>query len=73
MEIFYKEREIDYLKTMAKLPVNGYVLIPTSGRDIASVRSQVAKASKKLDGRKFRVNKTINGARILRVEDSEEV
>ena len=66
--IIYKEREIDYEKTMAALEREGYVIVPTSDRDITNIRNCVSKAAKKfLDGRTFSVSKTINGASITRV------
>jgi len=66
MGIHYKEKEIDYEKTMGDLKVGEYVVIPYSYNDIANIRAQVNKISKKLEGMVFKVNKTINGARILR-------
>ena len=68
--IIYKEREIDYEKTLAALEEEGYVLIPTSDRDITNIRNSVSKAAKKfIDGRTFTVNKTINGASITRIPE----
>ena len=66
--IIYKEREIDYEKTLAALDEEGYVLIPTADRDITNIRNSVSKAAKKfIDGRTFTVNKTINGASITMI------
>ena len=65
--IIYKEREIDYEKTLASLDIDGYVIIPTADRELTNIRNSVSKAAKKfMDGRAFRVNKTINGASITR-------
>lgn len=66
MKIYYKEREIDYEKTLSSLEVRQYIVVPTSDRDIANIRAQVSKVSKKLPDMEFTVNKTINGARICR-------
>lgn len=67
MKIYYKEREIDYEKTLSSLEeVGQYIVVPTSDRDIANIRAQVSKVSKKLPNMEFTVNKTINGARICR-------
>lgn len=66
MKIYYKEREIDYEKTLSSLEVRQYIVVPTSDRDIANIRAQVSKVSKKLLNMEFTVNKTINGARICR-------
>lgn len=66
MKIYYKEREIDYEKTLSSLEVRQYIVVPTSDRDIANIRAQVSKVSKKLPNMEFTVNKTINGARICR-------
>lgn len=67
MKIYYKEREIDYEKTLSSLEVRQYIVVPTSDRDIANIRAQVSKVSKKLPNMEFTVNKTINGARICRI------
>lgn len=67
MGIFYKEREIDYIKTMGSLEVGGQVFIPTSENDIGNIRAQVHKITKQLpEGMTFSVHKTINGACIHR-------
>ena len=67
MGIHYKEREIDYEKTLASLEKDESVIIPTSSRDITNIRAQVSKiAAKKLPLMTFTVNKSINGAVITR-------
>jgi hypothetical protein len=69
MGIFYKEREIDYIKTMGSLEVGGQVVIPTSENDIGNIRAQVHKIAKVLpEGMAFSVHKTINGACIHRTQ-----
>ena len=69
MGIHYKEREIDYEKTLGSLQVNENVVIPTSNRDIANIRAQVVKiVAKKLTSMVFTVNKSINGAVITRTK-----
>lgn len=69
MGIHYKEREIDYEKTLGSLQVDESVIIPTSNRDIANIRAQVVKmVAKKLTSMAFTVNKSINGAVITRTK-----
>ena len=63
--IQYKDG-VDYEKTLGGLGVEDYVIVPTSTQDISAIRSAVCKAAKKLNGACFVVNKTVNGARILR-------
>ena len=67
-KIRYKEREIDYEKTMGGLAAGEVVVIPVSSLDISNVRAQVHKISKKLPEMRFSVHKTINGAAITRTE-----
>ena len=67
-KICYKEREIDYEKTMGSLTVGEAIAIPVSSLDISNVRAQVHKISKKLPEMRFSVHKTINGAAITRTE-----
>ena len=66
MGIHYKEREIDYEKTLDALKENEQVTIPTSDRDISNIRNYVTKAAKRLDGKRFTVNKSVNGAIVTR-------
>lgn len=66
MKIHYKEREIDYEKTMGSLQPGEMVVIPSSTNDIGNIRAQVHKVSKKLPAMTFSVHKTINGASITR-------
>ena len=67
MKIYYKTKEIDYEKTLRSLSVGEYVVIPTSSQDIANIRAQVSKVTKKLPAEmSFVVNKTINGERVQR-------
>ena len=68
MRIYYKAKEIDYEKTLGNLAVNEQVVIPTSSLDIANIRAQVSKVSKKLPSMVFAVNKSINGAIVRRTE-----
>lgn len=68
MGIYYKAKEIDYEKTLGNLAVNEQVVIPTSSLDIANIRAQVSKVSKKLPSMVFAVNKSINGAIVRRTE-----
>ena len=69
MGIHYKEREIDYEKTLGTLQVDESVVIPTLNRDIANIRAQVVKmVAKKLTSMTFTVNKSINGAVITRTK-----
>lgn len=60
--------KFDYEKTMETMKVGEIWVIPTSDNDIQNIRSQVSKVSKKLEGKAFSVNKTINGASITRIQ-----
>lgn len=66
MKIHYKEREIDYEKTMGSLSIGELVVIPISSNSIENIRAQVYKVSKRLPDMTFSVHKTINGASITR-------
>ena len=66
MKIHYKEREIDYEKTMGSLSIGELVVIPISSNSIENIRAQVHKVSKRLPDMTFSVHKTINGASITR-------
>lgn len=70
MKIYYKAREIDYEKTLGSLEKEEFIIIPTSSNDIANIRGQVSKTSKResLAGMIFTVNKSINGAIIKRIQ-----
>ena len=71
-KIYYKTKEIDYERTMGELDRKEFVIIPTADRDIENIRANVSRAAKRLpDDRVFRVNKTINGARIQRIDGVE--
>lgn len=68
MGIHYKEREIDYEKTMGGLQYGESVIIPTGYNDIANIRAQVHKVSRKLGAAgEFKVSKSPDGAIIARV------
>ena len=60
--------KFDYEKTMETMRVGEIWVIPTSDNDIQNIRSQVSKVSKKLEGKAFSVNKTINGASVTRIQ-----
>lgn len=60
--------KFDYEKTMETMKVGEIWVIPTSDNDIQNIRSQVSKVSKKLEGKAFSVNKTINGASVTRIQ-----
>lgn len=67
IEIIYKEKVIDYEKTLAQLLVGQAIVIPTVDKDLSNIRSQVTKAKVKLPfGATFAVNKSLNGAVITR-------
>ena len=68
-----KEREVvynpkvDYDATLAGLLEEGdYVIVPVSTMDISNIRTAVLRAGGKMEGRRFAVHKTINGAKIER-------
>ena len=63
-----RSNAIDYEKTLGHLEPGDAVLIPYSENNIENIRAQVVKMKTKLPGMSFRVNKTINGASITRVE-----
>ena len=71
MKIYYKAREIDYIKTLGGLEEDQSVLIHTSNMDITNIRNQVSKVSKNL-GMAFTVNKTLNGAKVTRVKPEQK-
>ena len=66
MKIFYKEREIDYEKTLGGLGQGQSVMINSSFNSTDNIRSQVHKIAKKLPGMAFSVHRTINGTSIER-------
>lgn len=66
MGIHYKEREIDYDKTLDGMAVGECIVIPMSANDISPLRTRVCKFSQKSPGRTFEVHKTLNGASITR-------
>ena len=66
MEIQYKTGVIDYEKTLGGMLPGGEVVIHTEVIDIANIRTQVHKTSKRLPGMTFSVHKTAEGASIVR-------
>ncbi len=69
MKIYYKEREIDYERTLGEMAPGEQIEINTAGRDLANIRIAVCRAARRFpDHRSFRVNKVTNGATVRRVE-----
>lgn len=66
MGIQYKPCVIDYEKTLGSMLPGGVVVIHTEVIDIANIRAQVHKTSKRLPGMTFSVHKTPGGASIVR-------
>ncbi len=68
-KIIYKG-SIDYAATLTSLEVGEYVVIPSSDNDISNIRTIVTKFCRRPDaeGRMFSVHKTINGARVDRMQ-----
>ena len=67
MKIYYKKREIDYVRTLGELGPGEQFVVSTYDKDLANVRVAVMRAAKSFqDGRTFSVNKSINGAVIRR-------
>lgn len=66
MGIQYKPGVIDYEKTLGSMLPGGTIVIHTEVLDIANIRTQVHKVSKRLPGMTFSVHKTPGGASIVR-------
>ena len=68
MKMYYKVREIDYEKTLAELDREEEITIPTSDRDISTVRTAVSRTAPRFpDKRIFRVRKSPDGAIVRRI------
>lgn len=67
MKIYYKTKEIDYVKTLGELTPGEQIIISTADYDLENIRTSVSRVARRFTGdRLFTVNKSPEGAVITR-------
>ena len=67
MKIYYKTKEIDYVKTLGELTLGEQIVISTADYDLENIRTSVSRVARRFTGdRLFTVNKSPEGAVITR-------